>query len=138
MLKKIPGIAPAKIHGANSRSGWHLYMMRYDARQFAGLSRAKLLQALSKEGVSASGGYGTLNNSPHVTALAANPHYQRIYGKETMARWVKRNQCPVNDKLIEEGIWLGQTKLLGSRSEMERIAEVFASIQKRAGDLARA
>ena len=138
MLKKIPGIAPAKIHGANSRSGWHLYMMRYDARQFAGLSRAKLLQALSKEGVSASGGYGTLNNSPHVTALAANPHYQRIYGKETMARWVERNQCPVNDKLIEEGIWLGQTKLLASRSEMERIAEVFASIQKRAGDLARA
>jgi perosamine synthetase len=138
LLQKIPGIAPAKLNGTNSRSGWHLYMLRYDARQFAGLSRAKLLRALADEGVAAGAGYGTLNNSPHVKALAANPHYQRIYGKETMARWVERNQCPVNDKLIEEGIWFTQTKLLGSRSEMERIAEVFAAVQKRAGDLARA
>ena len=138
MLRKIPGITPAKLNGANSRSGWHLYMLRYDSRQFAGLTRAKFLKALADEGVAAGGGYGTLNNSPHVKALAANPHYQRIYGKETMAKWVERNQCPVNDKLIEEGVWLGQTKLLASRSEMERIAEVIASIQKRAGDLARA
>jgi perosamine synthetase len=138
MLRKIPGIAPAKLNGANSRSGWHLYMLRYDARQFAGLSRAKFLKALADEGVAAGSGYGSLNNSPHVKALAANPHYHRIYGKDTMAKWLERNQCPVNDKLIEEGVWLGQTKLLASRSEMERIAEVIASVQKRAGDLARA
>jgi hypothetical protein len=73
-----------------------------------------------------------------VKALAANPHYQRIYGKETMARWVERNQCPVNDKLIEEAVWFVQTRLLGSRSDMERIAETISSIQKRAGELARA
>jgi perosamine synthetase len=138
VLQKIPGIAPAKLLGANSRSAWHLYMFRYDSRQFAGLSRAKFLQALSKEGVSASGGYSSLNNSAHVKALAANPHYQRIYGKDTMARWVERNQCPVNDKLIEEAVWFGQTRLLGSRSDMERIAETISSIQRRAGELARA
>ena len=138
LLRKIPGITPAKLNGANSRSGWHLYMMRYDARQFAGLPRAKFLKALADEGVAANGGYGSLNTSPHVKALAANPHYQRIYGRETMAKWIERNQCPVNAKLIEEGVWLGQTKLLASRSEMERIAEVIASVQKRAGDLARA
>lgn len=138
LLSKIPGIAPAKLNGNTSRSGWHLYMMRYDARQFAGLSRAKFLQALTKENVAASSGYGSLNNSPHVKALAANPHYQKIYGRDTMAKWVERNQCPVNDKLIEEAVWFGQTKLIGPRSEMERIAEVIAGIQKRAGDLARA
>jgi hypothetical protein len=113
-------------------------MFRYDSRQFAGLSRAKFLQALSKAGVSASGGYSSLNNSVHVKALAANPHYQRIYGKDTMARWVERNQCPVNDKLIEEAVWFGQTRMLGSRSDMERIAEAISSIQRRAGELARA
>ena len=86
----------------------------------------------------ASAGYSSLNNSAHVKALAANPHYQRIYGKETMARWVERNQCPVNDKLIEEAVWFSQTRLLGSRSEMERIAETISGIQKRAGELARA
>lgn len=138
LLGTIPGITPAKLIGSTSRSGWHLYMARYDARQFAGLSRAKFLQALAKENVKADTGYGSLNNSPHVKALAANPHYQKIYGRETMTKWVDRNQCPVNDKLIEEAFWFGQTKLLTSRSEMERIAEVIAGIQKRAGDLARA
>jgi dTDP-4-amino-4,6-dideoxygalactose transaminase len=138
LLQKIPGIAPAKLASGNNRSGWHLFMMRYDARQFAGLSRAKFLQAINKEGVSAGSGYSSLNNSAHVKALAANPHYQRIYGKETMAKWVERNQCPVNDRVIEEAVWLGQTKLLSPRSEMERIAEVIASVKKRAGDLARA
>lgn len=138
MLQKIPGIAPAKLASGCNRAGWHLFMMRYDARQFAGLSREKFIQALSKERVSASSGYTTLNNSTHVKALAANPHYQRIYGKDTMARWVDRNQCPVNDRVIQEAVWFGQTKLLESRSEMERIAEVIAGVKKRAGDLAKA
>ena len=137
-LQKIPGIAPAKLLGKNSRSGWHLYMFRYDATKFAGLTRAKFLQALANEGIPASGGYSSLNTSAHVQALAANPHYVRIYGKDAMARWVDRNQCPVNDKLVEEAVWFTQTRLLGSRSDMERIAETIAGIQKRAGDLARA
>ena len=45
--------------------------------------------------------------------------------------------CPVNDQLCAEAFWFGQTKLLGSRSDMDRIAEVITSVQKRAGDLAK-
>jgi perosamine synthetase len=138
MLQKIPGIAPAKLASGNNRSAWHLYMFRYDAKRFAGLSRAKFIAALKEEGIAANTGYTSLNNSPHVKAIAANPHYQRIYGKARMASWVERNQCPVNERLIEEAVWFGQTKLLTPRSEIERIAEVIASIQKRAGDLAKA
>jgi len=138
MLQKIPGIAPAKLASGNNRSAWHLYMFRYDATKFSGLSRARFLQELTKAGITgASTGYSSLNTSAHVKALAANPHYQRIYGKDTMAKWVERNRCPVNDRLIEEAVWLGQTKLLDSRSAMEQIAETIAGIQKRSGDLAR-
>lgn len=137
MLEKIPGIAPAKLAPGCTRSGWHLYMLRYDEQRFAGLSRAKFLQELSKAGVSASSGYTPLNTTSHVKALAANPHYQRIYGKDTMARWVEANQCPVNDKLCSQAIWFTQTRLLGKRAQMEKIAEAFASIQRRSGDLAR-
>lgn len=138
MLEKIPGIAPAKLASGNNRSGWHLYMFRYDRRQFAGLPRTKFLQALVKAGIPASGGYSSLNTSTHVKALAANPHYQRIYGKDTMARWLERNHCPVNDQLVEEAVWFSQTKLLASRTEMERIAHTIADVQKRAGELAKA
>lgn len=137
-LKQIPGIAPAKLLGEGSRSGWHLYMMRYDKQRFSGLSREKFLKALSAAGVPASSGYASLTLTPHVKALAANPHYQRIYGKDRMAQWLEQSACPVNAKLVEEAVWLGQTKLLDSRSEMDRIAQTIADIQKRSGDLAKA
>jgi hypothetical protein len=112
-------------------------MLRYDAARFAGLPRAKFLAALAKEGVQASSGYTSLNTTPHVRALAANPHYQLVYGKARMAEWLERNQCPVNDRVVEEAVWFPQTKLLGTRADMERIASVVADIQKRAGELAR-
>jgi perosamine synthetase len=137
LLRQIPGTVPAALYDGCTRSGWHLYMLRYDASKFSGLTRAKFLQALAKEGVAASSGYTSLNTSAHVKALAGNPHYQRIYGKDTMAKWVDRNQCPVNDRLVEEAVWLSQTKLLAPKSEMDRIATVISGIQKRSGELAR-
>ena len=137
LLEKIPGIVPAKLVPGCTRSGWHLYMFRYDSPTFAGLPRAKFLTEMAKAGIAASSGYTPLNTSNHVRALAANPHYQRLYGKDAMARWLEANQCPVNDKLCAEAVWFGQTKLLGTRADMERTAEVISGIQKRAGDLTR-
>lgn len=137
LLQQIPGITPAQLHPGTTRSAYHLYMFRYDKAQFAGLPRARFLQELSKAGVSASSGYNSLNTSPHVKALAANPHYQRIYGKAGMERWLERNACPANDRVIEEAVWFTQNRLLVTRAEIERMAQVIADVQKRAGQLAR-
>ena len=137
LLRQIPGITPAALTPGSTRSAWHLYMFRYEARAFSGLTRAKFIQALAKQGVAVSSGYARLNTSAHVLALAENPHYQRIYGKTALKHWLERNACPVNDRLVEEALWLPQTKLLTDRAEMERIASVIADVQKRAGDLAR-
>ena len=137
LLRQIPGITPATLPAGATRSAWHLYMFRYDAEKFAGLTRAKFLAALAQAGVAASAGYTSLNTSAHVTALATNSHYQRLYGKEAMARWVDRNRCPVNDRLVAEAVWFGQTKLLGSRTNMEKIAAAIVGIQKNASELAR-
>ncbi len=138
LLDEIPGIQPARLTDGCTRSGWHLYMLRYDPRQFEDLPRAVLLRELSRAGVPASGGYSSLNNSSHVRALASNPHYIRIYGQKAMDEWLERCQCPVNDRLCEEALWFTQTMLLKDRSVMDRIAEVLRDIQKRAGDLKRA
>jgi len=137
LLRQIPGMTPAALTPGSTRSAWHLYMFRYDAKAFSGLPRAKFIQALAKQGVAVSSGYTRLNTSAHVLALADNPHYQRIYGKTALKAWIERNACPVNDVLVEEALWLPQTKLLTDRSEMERIATVIADVQKRSGDLAR-
>ncbi|MCC6512105.1 MAG: DegT/DnrJ/EryC1/StrS family aminotransferase [Pirellulaceae bacterium] len=130
LLEKIPGIFPAKLIDGCTRSGWHLYMFRYDASQFGGLSRAEFLKRLSLAGVPASPGYTSLNRSAHVQALATNPHYVRLYGAERMKHWADENACPVNDRLCEQAVWFTQTKLLGSRSDMEKTAEAIATIQK--------
>ena len=137
LLREIPGIAPAALTAGCTRSGWHLYMFRYDAAQFDGLPRAKFVRALSQAGIAANTGYSALNTSPHVQALAANPHYRRIYGASAMQTWLERNRCPANDRLVEQAVWLAQTKLLEPRAEMERIATVIADIRHRAGDLNR-
>ncbi|MBI4626523.1 MAG: DegT/DnrJ/EryC1/StrS family aminotransferase [Verrucomicrobia bacterium] len=137
LLSQIPGIAPARIRKECTRHAWHLYMFHYDQSQFAGLTRAKFMRALSADGVDAGPGYAQLNKTPHVRAIASNPHYLRIYGKSGMAAWEERNQTPITDRLCSEGVWLGQRTLLGGRSEMERIAEAIRKIRSRASEIAK-
>ncbi|MEY2879034.1 MAG: L-glutamine:2-deoxy-scyllo-inosose aminotransferase [Verrucomicrobiota bacterium] len=135
LLREIDGIEPARLHDGCTRSAWHLFMLRYRAEKFAGLPREKFLAALAKEKVSASGGYTPLNLTPHVFSIAQSRHYRKIYGERAMADWVDRNRCPVNDQLCNEAVWIGQTTLLNSRSEMDRIAEAIRKVQRNAPQL---
>jgi dTDP-4-amino-4,6-dideoxygalactose transaminase len=132
MFKDIPGLKPAKIYAGCTRNAYHLFMFRYDKEQFAGLTRAKFLRAMSAEGIPGSAGYQPLNKEPFLKNTLAAPGYQRLYGKDFPAQWVTRNQCPENDLLCEEGIFLTQNMLLGSRSDMEQIAEAARKIQSHA------
>ena len=54
MLREIPGIAPAKMYEGCTRNAYHLYMFRYDPKEFAGLPRDKFIAALEAEGIPAS------------------------------------------------------------------------------------
>lgn len=138
LLNEIPGIMPAKLYDGATRSAYHLYMFRYDKAHFDGLNRTKFIEALRAEGVPCSAGYGMMNKDAYVTGLAKNKHYLRIYGEKTMQQWLERNHCPQNDKLSgEQGVWFTQTMLLGTRTDMEQIAEAIRKIQKHAGELAR-
>ncbi len=138
LLSEIPGISPAKLHEGTTKSAYHLYMFRFDQKAFAGMSRAKFLEALVAEGVPCSPGYGQMNTDAYVTGLAKNKHYLKVYGEKTMKEWLERNQCPQNDHLTKnESVWLYQTMLLGTRKDMDQIAEAIRKIQKYAGQLAR-
>jgi dTDP-4-amino-4,6-dideoxygalactose transaminase len=139
LLNDIPGISPAKLYPGVTRSAYHLYMFRYDRTKFAGLSRAKFMEALRAEGVPCSGGYGTMNTDTYVTELANNKHYLRIYGEKVMKEWLERNVCPQNNLLSEEqGIWFTQNLLLGTKTEMEQVADGIRKIQKFGGELVKA
>ena len=136
MLTEIPGITPAKLYQGTTRSAYHLYMFRYDKNHFAGLTREKFLEALTKEGVPCSEGYGMMNKEAYVTGLAKNKHYLSIYGEKTMNHWLERNQCPQNDLLTsEQSVWFFQNMLLGSRNDMDQIVEAVLKIQKYAAEI---
>lgn len=138
MLNEIPGIRPAKLYDGTTRSAYHLYMFRYDKSHFAGMSRESFLKALNLEGVPCSGGYGMMNKSAYVMGLAKNRQYLTIYGEKFMNEWLERSQCPQNDRLTtDQAVWLFQTMLLGTRKDMDQIAEAIRKIQKYAADIAR-
>jgi len=41
-----------------------------------------------------------------------------------MKEWVESLSCPQNDRLCdEEALWFGQNMLLGTKTDMEQIAE---------------
>jgi len=52
-----------------------------------------------------------------------------------MNQWLERIKCPQNVKLADEALWLGQTVLLGSKQDMEKIVEAVLKIQKYAKEL---
>ncbi|MBI5085090.1 MAG: DegT/DnrJ/EryC1/StrS family aminotransferase [Acidobacteria bacterium] len=124
MLAKIPGIKPARLYDGCTRNAWHLFMFRLESG--AGVSRARFLKNLSAKGVSGSSGYSPLNKEPFLKRIIEGRHYKRVYGERRIREWVERNNCPVNDRLCQEAVWFSQTTLLGSRSEMEQIAEAVS------------
>lgn len=136
LLRKIPGVVPAKLYAGTTRSAYHIYMFRYLKEHFAGMSRDQFIKALAAEGLACSPGYGPLNRSEYVKGLAQNKHYVRFYGKQRMQQWLEGNECPQNDILCsEQAAWFMQNTLLGTKKDMEQIAEAISRIQKYAPEI---
>ncbi len=138
MLAEIQGIVPARMYPGCTRNAYHLYMFRYQSPQFADLDRAIFLKALAAEGIPCSGGYAPLNKELFLKTTLTSRSYQKVYSPRQIALWEERNQCPANDRLCREAVWLTQNMLLGSRSDMEQIAGAVKKIHESAADLARA
>ena len=137
LLKEIPGISPARMYDGCTRNAYHLYMFHYDSAHFAGLPRSRFLKALEAEGVPASGGYTPLNKEPFLKEALGSRAFKAIYTQKELAEYEERNHCPENDKLCERAVWFTQTMFLGTKDDMDQIAEAIRKIQKQAGALVR-
>jgi perosamine synthetase len=135
LLNAIPGVRAKKTYSGTTRHGYHLYMFDFDPEQFAGMSKSLFLKALSAEGVPASGGYNALNKQAFVEQFLTSRGFQRIYSAQRLQEYREQNICPANDALIERTCWLTQNVLLGSRDDMQSIADAVSRIQAHAGDL---
>lgn len=131
-LREIRGITPARMYEGCTRNAYHIYMFRYDNAHFASLPRARFLQALRAEGVPCSGGYTPLNKEPFLKNTLESRAYKAIYSAKQLVEYEARNQCAANDRLCQEAVWLSQNMLLGTRSDMDQIAEAVRKLQRHA------
>jgi dTDP-4-amino-4,6-dideoxygalactose transaminase len=136
-LKEISGITPARMYEGCTRNAYHLYMFRYNPESFSGLSHAQFLKAVRAEGIPASAGYAPLNKEPAIANAISSRHYRKIFSEQELKRYRERIECPENDKLCKEAVWLTQTMLLGTKADMDDIANAILKVQRGAATLAK-
>ena len=134
-FNEIAGVTPARLENGCTRSAWHLYMFRYSKEAFDGLSRATFLKAMAAEGIPCSRGYVPLNKEPLIEATLSSRGFRAIYPERRLKEWRERNRCAQNDRLCEEAVWLTQTMLLGSKEDMDQIADAIVRIKSHAAAL---
>lgn len=134
-LKQIPGIVPRAEYPDVTRTAFYYYGFRYKKEQFEGLSREKFIAALGAEGIHASSGLGVIEGKPInkegcIKDAFRSKAYQRIYPKETFSNYEADNECPLCDQLVEETVGVHQNVLLGSRQDMDDIADAITKIHE--------
>jgi dTDP-4-amino-4,6-dideoxygalactose transaminase len=138
LLAEIPGLAPVCWDVKANKHSFHLYILRYDPEQFAGVPRTRFLEALAAEGVPCSTGY--------MAPLYANPLFinkdflghgapvSPIYAAIDFEAY--RELCPVTERACRhEAIWLEQRLLLGARPDMDDIAAAFLKVKENLAEL---
>ncbi len=127
-LNEIPGIYPYKLVEGNNRSAYHMYPFRFVSKEFGNVSRKMFLKALAAEGVPCSAGYGKQNHDGLIEEALNSRGYKRLFSKKRLNKWREENQLPGNDQLAEEAVTFYQSILLGTRSDMDDIADAITKI----------
>ena len=133
-IEKIPGILPYKFSEKVTRATFHLFPFRYKKEEFKGLTRVEFLKALNAEGIPCSSGYSPLNKMGFMENVLKSKNFQLMYPPEILdyKKYMESNQCPVNDQLCEEAVWIGQWSLLAEKSDMDNIAIAIERIHRNA------
>jgi dTDP-4-amino-4,6-dideoxygalactose transaminase len=134
-IKGIPGIKPYKLYKNVTRAAFHMFCFRYDEKEFKGLSRDKFLKALSAEGIPNLSGYAPfLNKQPYLQQAFNTKNFKKMYTAEELdfTKYSERNECPENDKLCMESVWLQQNMLLAEKKDLDHVADAIDRIRKNA------
>lgn len=139
-LQQIGGLEPVRIDPRGEHWSVHIFMIRYDPQAFGGLPRARLLEAVNAEGIPAISGY--------THAVYANPMFreQRFYGRgcpvscghygRSLDYAAFAESCPVCERACaSEALWLEHRLFLGTREDMDSIAEAFSRVKEHAAEL---
>lgn len=134
-IKGIPGIRPYKLYRNVTRAAFHMFCFRYNEEEFNGLSRDLFLEALRAEGIPNLSGYAPfLNKQPYIEHAFNTKNFKIMYPPEMLDinMFNEKNECPENDRLCAESVWLQQNILLAEKSDMDNIASAIERIHKNA------
>lgn len=135
-LSEIDGIDAQAFSPGADRSAYHLFIFRYDRAGFGGLPRDKFVQALSAEGIPVSNGYNPLYREgmfqqgwdPNKCPFACKEYHGSVDYSKTY--------CPVTEHVCTDGsFWTSHSVLLGSKQDMDDIADAILKIQANAGEV---
>lgn len=134
-IENIPGIVPYKLYDNVTRCAFHMFAFRFKPEEFQGLSRKDFLKALNAEGVPCSSGYAPyLNSQPYLEHAFQTKNFKKMYPMEMLnfKKYAEQNQCPENDRLCNEAVWIFQSLLLAEESDMDDIATAIDKIHNSA------
>lgn len=126
LLKSVKGIEPLVRSQEATLHTYHLYILRYDKKAFNGLSKKEFAAMLAAEGVPAFMGYPQ--------PLYKQPVFQKknfmCYAIPDYVDYTNV-RCPVAEKACyEEGVWILQHAMLGTRKDMEDFVRAIRRIQE--------
>jgi len=127
-IKDIPCVNAIKLYDGVEHCAYHLYPFRYNRDQFNNLSRGKFMAALKAEGIPCNGGYGQVNKGAWFENTLNSPAFQKFYSKEQLDWCRQANDTPENAKMCSEAVWFGQSMLLGTKKDMDDIADAIAKV----------
>ena len=134
LLGEIPGITPQKLDERCTRNGHYAYIFHVNKKKFAGLSTARVIEAMNAEGIPNQASYPPV----HELDMFRNGEYRkRLSGKQAKQKHgFLKKKFPATQKAAWETVWIPQTALLGDEEDMHEIAAALAKIQKNAKELA--
>ncbi len=140
LLKEIDGIEPVKIDRRGEKYSVHIFILRYDPHAFNGLPRSIMIEAVNAEGIPAFSGYAHpiyknpmyLNRNFAGSSFPLGTSFHEDIDYRTF-----EEKCPVAERACNyEAVWLEQRLFLGSKQDMDDIAEAFRKVKENVGDLA--
>jgi dTDP-4-amino-4,6-dideoxygalactose transaminase len=129
MLSDLEGFAPAKFADGGTRGAYYNFHARIHPEKFKGLERDTFLRALGAEGIPCWGSWPRpLNREACVAASLQSRGFRRLFPADYLSQYAGRQHCPVSEELCNSMVVISQECLLGSRRDMEQIAEAVWKI----------
>ena len=128
-LRAMPFVSAADYDERITRHAYHLFVIRFesDVLREKGITREQFLTALNAEGIPLACGYLPL----YVFPCATSADTERVIGGK-----IDTTPLPECQRAsYEEGTWLYQALLLGTRADMDDIADALLKVWEHADEV---